>query len=143
MKKALIYTKEPGRICEVHPTGFPVASTMQWIDCNDDVTSELHRYVNGVIEFIPAHVPTKTELNARVLAEIERLEKTTIRQLLDIYHNRGDTPDAGGKTPRKWGQPPFFVGRCWTSDVQHRPTFESRRAKSASQKALENIKVKP
>jgi hypothetical protein len=41
MKRALINSLEPGRICEIVEAGneFEVAATLSWIDCPDDATT--------------------------------------------------------------------------------------------------------
>jgi hypothetical protein len=41
MKRALINSLEPGRICEIVEPGneFEVAATLSWVDCPDDVTT--------------------------------------------------------------------------------------------------------
>ena len=52
MKKALINSIEPGRICEVVDIGqeFEVAETFTWIDCPDDVITS-HKYDSETKEF--------------------------------------------------------------------------------------------
>lgn len=42
MKRALINSLEPGRICEVKNLGeeFEVAESFTWIDCPDDITTQ-------------------------------------------------------------------------------------------------------
>lgn len=54
MKRALINSLEPGRVCEVRNIGeeFEVAETFSWIDCPDDVTTT-HTYVEQTGEFKP------------------------------------------------------------------------------------------
>jgi hypothetical protein len=54
MKRALLNSLEPGRICEVKNPGeeFEVADTFSWIDCPDDVTTH-HTYNEETGEFIP------------------------------------------------------------------------------------------
>jgi hypothetical protein len=46
--KALVSTLEPRyagyRICDLHETGFDVASSMFWIDCDDTVRTDLFWY---------------------------------------------------------------------------------------------------
>jgi hypothetical protein len=53
MKRALLNSLEPGRICEVVDRGkeFDVASSFTWIDCPDEVTT-LHTYNESTGEFI-------------------------------------------------------------------------------------------
>ena len=52
MKKALINSLEPGRICEVVNEGseFEVADTFTWIECPDDTTTH-HTYDAETSEF--------------------------------------------------------------------------------------------
>jgi hypothetical protein len=52
MKRALLNSLEPGRICEVVEIGkeFEVASSLTWIDCPDDITT-LHTYIESTGEF--------------------------------------------------------------------------------------------
>lgn len=54
MKRALLNSIEPGRVCEVKEPGeeFEVADTFRWIDCPDDVTTH-HTYNEETGEFIP------------------------------------------------------------------------------------------
>jgi len=54
MKRALLNSLEPGRICEVVEIGkeFEVASSLTWIDCPDDTTT-LHTYIESTGEFKP------------------------------------------------------------------------------------------
>ena len=54
MKRALLNSLEPGRICEVKNPGeeFEIAETFSWIDCPDDVTT-YHTYKEDTGEFIP------------------------------------------------------------------------------------------
>lgn len=54
MKRALLNSLEPGRICEVKNVGeeFEVAESLRWIDCPDDVTTQ-HTYNEETGEFIP------------------------------------------------------------------------------------------
>jgi hypothetical protein len=42
MKRELINSLEPGRICEVRIPGeeFEVADTFTWVDCQDDITAQ-------------------------------------------------------------------------------------------------------
>lgn len=59
MKRALINSLEPGRVCEVVEPGneFEVADTFTWIDCPDDiVTSHTHNAETG--EFTPFDILT-------------------------------------------------------------------------------------
>jgi hypothetical protein len=45
MKRALIHSAEPGRVCDVVEIGseFEVSPDFSWIDCPDDTTSS-HTY---------------------------------------------------------------------------------------------------
>lgn len=54
MKRALLNSLEPGRVCEVKDAGeeFEVAESFQWIDCPDDTTTS-HTYNTETGEFIP------------------------------------------------------------------------------------------
>lgn len=54
MKRALINSLEPGRVCEIREVGeeFEVADTFSWIDCADDVTTS-HKYDQESGEFKP------------------------------------------------------------------------------------------
>jgi hypothetical protein len=54
MKRALINSLEPGRVCQVVEVGqeFEVADTFSWVDCPDDVTSS-HSYNQETNEFVP------------------------------------------------------------------------------------------
>lgn len=61
MKKALLNSLEPGRICEVKNPGeeFEVSDAFYWIDCPDNVTT-FHTYqeeTGEFIEFDPLSVP--------------------------------------------------------------------------------------
>lgn len=54
MKRALINSLEPGRVCQVVEIGeeFEVADTFSWVDCPDDViTTHTHNIETG--EFTP------------------------------------------------------------------------------------------
>lgn len=93
MKKALINSDEPGRICEVHQTGFPVAPGMTWVDCADDVTPETHRYNDGAVEVIPTHIPSKRE---RITALEAQVTPRMLREAV-VGSSRPD-PRYGGKT---------------------------------------------
>jgi hypothetical protein len=52
MKRALINSLEPGRICDIVDVGneFEVAATLSWIDCPDDATTmDIHDTESGEI----------------------------------------------------------------------------------------------
>lgn len=59
MKRALINSLEPGRVCEVVETGneFEVSSELTWIDCPDDTTT-LHNHNVETGEFTPFDILT-------------------------------------------------------------------------------------
>lgn len=54
MKKALLNSLEPGRVCDVVDIGkeFEVADTFTWVDCPDDTLTS-HTYNATTGEFIP------------------------------------------------------------------------------------------
>lgn len=54
MKRALLNSLEPGRVCDVVEVGneFEVAESFSWIDCPDDVTSS-HTYDIATNTFKP------------------------------------------------------------------------------------------
>jgi hypothetical protein len=57
MKRALLNSLEPGRVCEVVDPGkeFEVANTFTWIDCPNDTTT-LHTYDADTGEFTPFNI---------------------------------------------------------------------------------------
>ena len=59
MKRALINSLEPGRVCEVVDIGneFDVAADLSWIDCPDDTTT-LHKHDPETGEFTPFDILT-------------------------------------------------------------------------------------
>lgn len=59
MKRALINSLEPGRVCEVVDIGneFDVAADLSWIDCPDDTTT-LHKHNVETSEFTPFDILT-------------------------------------------------------------------------------------
>jgi hypothetical protein len=59
MKRALINSLEPGRVCEVVDPGneFEVSSELSWIDCPDDTTT-LHTHNVETGEFTPFDILT-------------------------------------------------------------------------------------
>ena len=59
MKRALINSLEPGRVCEVVDPGneFDVAADLSWIDCPDDTTT-LHKHNVETGEFTPFDILT-------------------------------------------------------------------------------------
>lgn len=84
MKKALIHDAEPDRICEVHPTGFPVAPGLAWIDCADDVTPETHVWDGTAVVLRPVVPLTKEQVNAPILAQLERKDRLTDRRVREM-----------------------------------------------------------
>lgn len=72
MKRALLNTLEPGRICDVVEPGneFEVAESFHWIDAPDDVTTS-HTYENGnFIEFNPLTRQDFVENGYRIARQI-------------------------------------------------------------------------
>lgn len=73
MKRALINSLEPGRVCEVRNPGeeFEVADTFSWIDCPDDVTTT-HTYMpDGTFKpFDPLELPGFKENGYKVARAI-------------------------------------------------------------------------
>lgn len=77
MKYALI---EPNnRIAQVSDSEFPVAPPLQWVQCDDDVTTEW-TYDGTFYAPVP---PTPAELNAPIYAELDALDKKLIRPLAE------------------------------------------------------------
>lgn len=77
MRHALI---EPNnRIAQVSDSEFPVAPPLQWVQCDDDVTTEWT--YDGTFH-VPVP-PAPAELNAPIYAELDALDKKLIRPLAE------------------------------------------------------------
>jgi len=95
MKYALIDPN--GRLAEVATEKFPVHESLRWIECADDADTRTHHFDGSAVVPIPPRVPTKEELNAPILAQIDALEAKQRRPARE--HILGYGPDAGGKLP--------------------------------------------
>ncbi len=69
MKKALI-EKASNRLCQVALAPFPVAPTLEWRDCADDVTPETHFFEGTSFILRPPQPPPID------LSNVDNLEKT-------------------------------------------------------------------
>jgi hypothetical protein len=72
MKRALLHSNEPGRICDIVEVGqeFEVHADFEWIDVPDDTTT-LDKYVDGeIIKYDPLLVPGFAENAYRVARTI-------------------------------------------------------------------------
>jgi len=67
MKKALVLE---GQIVQIESITFPVAPELIWMDVADDVSSETHQVVDGVILLKPVHIPTYSELRQAAYAPL-------------------------------------------------------------------------
>lgn len=73
MKKALLNSLEPGRVCEVVDAGneFEVADTFSWVDCPDDVTTSHTANNDGTFTpFDPLTLPGFVENGYKVARSI-------------------------------------------------------------------------
>jgi hypothetical protein len=102
MKRALLNTLEPGRICEVVDQGkeFEVAETFYWIDVPDHVTTS-HRIENGsFVDFDPLQQQSFIENGYKVARQIAY--KSTGEQLDMLYKEIQSTGTISSNGP--WAQ---------------------------------------
>lgn len=78
MKRALLNSLEPGRVCEVVEPGneFEVADTFTWVDCPDDtLTSHTYDQETGVFHpFDPLALPGFAENGYKVARQLAYTE---------------------------------------------------------------------
>ena len=84
MKIALVVE---GQIVQIESITFPVAPELNWMDVADDVTSETHQVVDGVILLKPVHVPTYSELRQACLRSTIRTTRYAIPRHNEWYRN--------------------------------------------------------
>ena len=100
--KALISPEENNRIAEVAVQSFEVAQPLYWVDCADDVSSETHQVVDGVILLKPVHIPTYSELRASAYAPLaEQLDM----QYWDAMNNTETWLDHINEVKAKYPKP--------------------------------------
>lgn len=67
MKKALIFD---GQLIEIANTSFPVVEDMHWLDVEDDVSVETHKYNGFEFVLLPAIVLNYHELRIQAYPKI-------------------------------------------------------------------------
>ena len=72
MKRALLHTLEPGRICDVVDAGqeFDVHDNFEWVDVPDDTTTSDSYQDGNVVKFSPLNQPGFLENGYRVARTI-------------------------------------------------------------------------
>jgi len=87
MKKALLNSLEPGRVCDVVDLGneFEVADSFRWIDCPDD-TSTSHTYNESSGEFIEFDVLTQPGFAENAYKVARAVAYTGIGDQLDMLY---------------------------------------------------------
>lgn len=87
MKKALINSVEPGRICEVVDAGneFEVADAFTWVDCPDDVTTT-HTYNAETNEFIPFDILSQPGFAENAYKVARMIAYTDVGNQLDMLY---------------------------------------------------------